>query len=162
MTAQAKSKFETFLEALDDSSKEKLFNYLTGSFSERVGIGPELMQKVVQKARIHAETGNAEEAFEVFGAAVILEPMNMTYLGGLANCALLLGLPDPALHAASLMTVIEPENPVGYALSGAACRLMGKYEEAAEDFADAHRLALSSGNLAVAGLVDKLQAGLPG
>lgn len=128
-------------ENLDLQSKEEICKYITGSLTGQLGLSPEMMRKMIDRARMNIQVGKADEAIMVYGTALLLEPMNMDYLSGFANSALNLNQPDIALHSANLMVALEPRNPAGYMLSGAACQMLGKATEAAEDFAQAIELA---------------------
>lgn len=147
-------------ENLDTQSKEEIWKYINGNLTEQLGLRPEMMGKMIDRARMNVSVGKADEAILVYGTALLLEPMNMDYLSGFANCALILNQPDMALHSANLMVALEPGNPAGYMLSGTACQMLGKLKEAAEDFTQALDLAEQANKSDIAAVARKMMGSL--
>jgi tetratricopeptide (TPR) repeat protein len=125
----------------EDEIGAKLADYLAGSLRDRLGLKAGDLDLGLNKAKLKVQSGQPEEAMKLYLGMVLLEPSNVTYLGGLANCALMTGNPDLALKTASLMVALAPDNPHGFYFSGAACLALGRRAEALEDMQDAVRLA---------------------
>jgi tetratricopeptide (TPR) repeat protein len=152
---------EMCFDSLDQAGKEFVYDYVAGALPERMGIKPQVMRKTAEYAKTLVQVGRVDEALELYRGALLLDPLNSEYTAGFANCALMMGRADDALRTAALLVASDPDNPAGYAISGAACRMKGLYKEAAEDFADAMRLAEASGKWELFHLVQQMNATLP-
>lgn len=144
------------------SDDAALSSFLGGGLRERLGLDPEHLGLGLIVARNHLARGAVGDALRIYGTLVLCDPANADFQLGLADCASIGGEHHIALQAASALIATAPGDPRGYLLSGRSCLMLGHAREAHEDLTDALRIALSTGDDAVAGearlLLDRLEA----
>lgn len=94
--------------------------------------------------------GDTQGAMRTYATLVLCDPGEPRFQAGLAACALELGIHAVALRAASALIAVEPAGARGYHLSAHAYAGLADYDSAADDFAEARRLADRAGEPAIA------------
>lgn len=148
----------TPVEAVDDTPPNDVFNrFVNGGLGKDLGLTSEQLAIGLSVAKNHIARGAPAEALRVYVSLVLCEPLNVDFQVGLSNCASMLGEHHVALQAASAVIALAPADPRGYLLSGRSCMMIGAFEEATEDLADAERHATAAGDELIAGEAAQLR-----
>lgn len=95
-------------------------------------------------------SGKHEEALKTYATLILCDPNEIRFQIGLATCALEIGQFHLAILAASGIVAEQPENPLGYLISGRASLGLREFEAAINDLEHALGLARESGDEAAA------------
>jgi len=123
----------------DQSAFNQHFGEAT--LSQILELNPDALNAAANQAASIAARGAFREAIEIYATLALLDPMNVEFQVGLATCATELSEHDLAIQAAATIITLAPSDPRGYLLSGKNCLMIGHYQEAREDLADAQRFA---------------------
>jgi uncharacterized protein HemY len=108
-----------------------------------------------------ARRGAHDKAVRLFATIVLCDPHHRVAQIGLASGALEVEQPYIAIQAAATLIAGEPQNPLGYLLSGKGCLMAQEWPEAGEDLHRALELARAGGDAALATEAERLLAALP-
>lgn len=140
----------TPVEAVDMPPTDLFHQFVNGQLGKELGLTSDQLAIGLTVAKNHIARGAPADALRIYVGLVLCEPLNVDFQVGLSNCASALGEHHVALQAASTVIALAPADPRGYLLSGRSCMMIGAFEEAMEDLADAERHAAGTGNELVA------------
>jgi len=131
---------------LKNIGQEQLLQLWEGGLRKELDLEEEDLEAALGVANAKLQAGDTVTAQKIYSALALCEPGNFRFQQGLANFCLRTGAFDMALRTASAMVLMEPRNPTGYFISGAAALALGHPKEAKEDIADALAYAEKSGD----------------
>lgn len=132
-----------------------------GGFGRHWGLKPKHLDAAAYMASDLARRGEHDKAVRLFATIVLCDPHHRVAQIGLATGALEIEQPYIAIQAAAVLIAREPQNPLGYLLSGRGCLMAREWPEAEEDLRRAAALAGANGDAALAGEAARLLAVLP-
>ncbi len=114
---------------------------LDGVIALEIGFGRSELDIALATANQRLLSGDSKKALEIYAFLVFLQPLEVEYQCGLANCAIQLREYEIALYASSSIVGLAPLDCRGFYFSAAACLGLGLLDEAREDIAYALALA---------------------
>ena len=99
------------------------------------------LSAMMAAANSKMRAGRSEEALKLYSMLVLMKPRDLRHQMALAECGLLTGNYDLALHCAAAAVSLDPADARGYFLSGCACLGLNLPDEAIADLNDAVQLA---------------------
>lgn len=116
-----------------DFMQRALMASLSGAWLKALGIDKDTLQYGLGIAKAYLMKGEKEEALRTYAYMVMLDPLNLDFQFGLANCALAMEHYPMASQAASAIISIDPTHARAYYVSGRCSFALGNKEEALED-----------------------------
>lgn len=148
-----------------DESQAMLEAIARGEFGHRAGLDKRHLDLASVIANDLMRRGAALEATRLFATIVLCDPTHREGQIGLATGGLEVGEPYVAIQAAAALIAAAPTDPLGYLLSGKACRMAEEWSEAREDLQRASELARAAGQGSILAeaqmLLGSLEASVP-